>query len=96
MALSQSQSIGGYFKDENYKRKHNCNYLLSMVNLGKPNTNGSQFIIALEAPWLHGKQIAFGQAVSGTEIMQLINVKAGSWDGKPKLPAVITKSRTCK
>eukprot|EP00126_Sphaerothecum_destruens_P013955 Sdes_comp23920_c0_seq1m22031 len=35
---------GGFFADENFDRKHNQKYLLSMANRGK-NTNASQFFI---------------------------------------------------
>eukprot|EP00958_Prasinococcus_capsulatus_P011929 scaffold1189_cov315-Prasinococcus_capsulatus_cf.AAC.2 len=61
------QSIfDGYFDDENFDLAHAAGGVLSMYNNGKPNTNGSQFVISMGADKeLDGKCVAFGQVVEG-------------------------------
>ena len=59
---------GGFFEDENFDRKHDRPYLLSMANRGK-NTNGSQFFITTQqAPHLDGLHVVFGEVISGNKI----------------------------
>ncbi|KAL8785669.1 MAG: hypothetical protein Q9213_003228 [Squamulea squamosa] len=63
---------GNKFNDENFVRKHDRPYLLSMANAG-PNTNGSQFFITTVAtPHLNGKHTVFGEVVSGQEYVKAI------------------------
>ncbi|KAL8856532.1 MAG: hypothetical protein Q9178_006847 [Gyalolechia marmorata] len=63
---------GNKFNDENFVRKHDRPYLLSMANAG-PNTNGSQFFITtVPTPHLNGKHTVFGEVVSGQEYVKAI------------------------
>ena len=80
---------GTTFKDENFTLKHKNPFMLSMANAGK-NTNGSQFFITTVAcPWLDGAHTVFGQAVSGTEIIQAME-KMGTSAGTTKKVCQIT------
>ena len=61
---------GEKFPDENFARKHDQPYLLSMANSGK-NTNGSQFFITFgPTPHLDGKHVVFGRVIQGQELCQ--------------------------
>ncbi|KAL8948599.1 MAG: hypothetical protein Q9222_005226 [Ikaeria aurantiellina] len=63
---------GNKFNDENFVKKHDRPYLLSMANAG-PNTNGSQFFITTVAtPHLNGKHTVFGEVVQGEEYVKAI------------------------
>ena len=61
------QSIyGGKFPDEGIWIKHTHKGLVSMMNAGQPNTNGSQFIITLGAcPNLDKKNTVIGRVING-------------------------------
>ena len=85
---------GEKFADENFQRKHDKPYLLSMANAGK-NTNGSQFFITfVKCPWLDGKHVVFGEVVEGKEIVDQMH-KQGSGNGNPKAKMVIANSGQC-
>ncbi|KAI4226792.1 MAG: hypothetical protein L6R40_008242 [Gallowayella cf. fulva] len=84
---------GNKFNDENFTRKHDRPYMLSMANAG-PNTNGSQFFITTVAtPHLNGKHTVFGEVVSGQEYVKAIE-DVGSSSGKPSSKVTIVKSGT--
>ncbi|MER7935800.1 peptidylprolyl isomerase [Streptomyces sp. NPDC093272] len=84
---------GEKFKDENFQRKHDRKYLLSMANAG-PHTNGSQFFVTtVLTPWLDGKHVVFGEVVEGSDIVDKIE-GYGSPSGTPKAEIKITASGT--
>jgi len=85
---------GAKFEDENFIKKHDEPYLLSMANAG-PKTNGSQFFITfVKCPWLDGKHVVFGKVKNdqGKKIIDTIHANASSADGKPTAVVTVTNS----
>ncbi|ROV89009.1 hypothetical protein VSDG_08700 [Cytospora chrysosperma] len=80
---------GEKFDDENFERKHDRPFLLSMANAG-PGTNGSQFFITTVAtPHLDNKHVVFGEVVTGKSVVrQVENLPTQSGD-RPQQPATI-------
>jgi len=75
---------GPMFKDENFKAGKHERYTLSMANTG-PNTNSSQFFICLDkAPWLDGKNVAFGKLIKGEQVLDRIGTQGEGQGGKVK------------
>lgn len=63
---------GEKFDDENFERKHDRPFLLSMANSG-PGTNGSQFFVTtVPTPHLDGKHVVFGEVINGKNIVREI------------------------
>ena len=82
---------GEKFADENFTKKHDAKYVLSMANAG-PNTNGSQFFITTSlTAWLDGRHVVFGKVTSGSDVVDRIEAK-GSPSGKPECELKIVKS----
>ena len=79
---------GEKFEDENFERKHEKPFLLSMANAG-PGTNGSQFFITtVPTPHLDGKHVVFGEVLGGKGIVRNIeNLKTQS--DKPAVDVAI-------
>lgn len=71
---------------------HESEGILSMANIGRPHTGGSQFFITLAAtPWLDGHHTVFGKVVKGIEVVREIgHVKTGPQD-RPVHDVVINK-----
>ncbi|PWW72419.1 peptidyl-prolyl cis-trans isomerase [Tuber magnatum] len=87
---SGGESIyGTKFEDENFEKKHDRPFLLSMANAG-PGTNGSQFFITtVPTPHLDGKHVVFGEVLSGkSTIRKIEDLKIDNTD-KPGKPVVI-------
>uniref|UniRef100_A0AC34FM06 PPIase cyclophilin-type domain-containing protein n=1 Tax=Panagrolaimus sp. ES5 TaxID=591445 RepID=A0AC34FM06_9BILA len=80
---------GGTFEDENFEVPHK-EYMLSMVNQGQPNTNGSQFAFTIFGePDLDGKNVAFGKVLQGTYILDEIRKIPVDKNSKPIADIVI-------
>lgn len=80
---------GNKFDDENFTKKHDKKYLLSMANCGK-NTNGSQFFITFEkTEWLDNQHVVFGEVVEGEDIVKSME-KQGSPSGRVKVRVQIS------
>lgn len=88
-----SGSPGYSFILENSTLPHTFG-VLSMARSTDPNTNGSQFFVALSrdgTKHLDGRYAAFAEAISGTEtILETAKVKVGEAD-KPEKPPVIKR-----
>lgn len=85
-------SIPGEFSRNGFKNdlKHRKG-VLSMARSQHPDSAGSQFfIMAADAPHLDGQYAAFGQVVSGLDVVdEVVNVKRNAMD-KPLVDVVIT------
>ncbi|KAF8429734.1 cyclophilin-like domain-containing protein [Tirmania nivea] len=87
---SGGESIyGERFEDENFVKKHDKPFLLSMANAG-PGTNGSQFFVTtVETPHLDGKHVVFGEVVSGEGVIRKIEMTKTDASDKPREAVVI-------
>ena len=66
--------------------------VISMARSMMPNSAGSQFFIMHQnAPHLDGQYAAFGQVVSGMEVVDKIASVPTDWNDKPRTPVKMTK-----
>ncbi|XP_048090490.1 peptidyl-prolyl cis-trans isomerase G [Alosa alosa] len=74
---------GGFFEDESFSVKPNKEFLLCMANRGK-DTNGSQFFITTKpTPHLDGIHVAFGQVISGQDVVRTIESQKTDPNNRP-------------
>lgn len=87
---SGGESIyGEKFEDENFEKKHDKPFLLSMANAG-PATNGSQFFITtVPTPHLDGKHVVFGEIIAGKGTIRKVEDGKVDNSDKPLKPVVI-------
>lgn len=87
---SGGESIyGTKFEDENFIKKHDKPFLLSMANAG-PGTNGSQFFITtIQTPYLDQKHVVFGEVLSGKSVIRKIEEMKTDNTDKPGKPVII-------
>ncbi len=87
-----SGSPGYSFALEKSTLKHDFG-VLGMARSTDPNTNGSQFYVALSreaTEHLDGKYATYGQLVRGKDVvMKIANVKIGPKDDRPEKPPLI-------
>jgi len=63
---------GEKFADENFEKKHDRPFLLSMANAG-PGTNGSQFFVTtVPTPHLDNKHVVFGEVLRGKSVIRAV------------------------
>lgn len=83
----------GYNVNDEYhpELKHNKKGLLSSANVGRPNTNGSQwFITVAPTPWLDGKHSIIGEVTEGYDIVEKISLAQTSMGDRPVQEIKIT------
>lgn len=84
----------GYRIDDEFSDVKHARGILSMANMGYPDSAGSQFFIVVkDSPYLDGKYAAFARVVSGMEVAdQVAAVETGARD-RPVEPVVVESIR---
>jgi len=83
---------GEKFADENFVKRHDKPYLLSMANAGQ-HTNGSQFFITfVKTPHLDGKHVVFGEVADQTSKDIITKMESKSLDSSGRTSGTITIS----
>jgi peptidyl-prolyl cis-trans isomerase-like 1 len=85
---------GGKFEDEITRNlKHTGAGVVAMANTGQPNTNTSQFYVALKPlPSLDNKHTIFGRIYSGMSVIRRMGMVATDADDRPKDPITIHRA----
>ena len=64
--------------------RHDGPGILSMANIGRPNTGGGQFFITLVAtPWLDDAHAVFGRVSEGMDVVRAIRIRDPQSDPNP-------------
>jgi peptidyl-prolyl cis-trans isomerase A (cyclophilin A) len=72
------------------KLRHDKAGILSMANIGQPNSGGGQFFITLAAtPWLNDKHTIFGEVVEGMDVVKKIGGTQTSQGDRPVKPITL-------
>lgn len=80
---------GPKFPDESFANHHHKRGLLSMVNVG-PDTNNSKFFITMRSlSNFNGKNVVFGEVVSGMDVLDEVENVETEANDKPKVPVTI-------
>jgi peptidyl-prolyl cis-trans isomerase A (cyclophilin A) len=94
LTLKELYEAQGYRYSVELTSKPPTRGMLAMANSG-PNTNGSQFFIALvDTPWLAGKHTVFGKVVKGMDVVDAIGAVAVDERAQPREPVKILSIRT--
>jgi peptidyl-prolyl cis-trans isomerase A (cyclophilin A) len=89
----------GYNVNDEYHPdlKHDRKGLLSTANIGRPNTNGSQFFITVAAtPWLNGGHSIIGEVTEGYDIVEKISKTPKNAQDRPLENVVIKSAKIVK
>lgn len=64
--------------------RHDGPGILSMANIGRPNTGGGQFFITfVPTPWLDDAHTVFGRVTDGMDVVQSIRIRDPQSDPNP-------------
>ncbi len=64
--------------------RHDSIGVLSMANIGRPNTGGAQFFITLiPTPWLDDAHAVFGKVTEGLDVLRMIRIRDPGSDPNP-------------
>ena len=64
--------------------RHDGPGVLSMANIGRPNTGGGQFFITFApTPWLDNAHAVFGRVTEGMDVVQAIRIRDPQSDPNP-------------
>ncbi len=64
--------------------RHDGPGILSMANIGRPNTGGGQFFITFgPTPWLDGGHVVFGRVTEGMDVVRSIRIRDPQSDPNP-------------
>ena len=76
--------------DENLSTLHDRPGLVTMANMGRKDTNKSQFIITTQPrPELDRRHVVFGEVIEGMDRIMHISQKYGSMNGSPRVSVSI-------
>lgn len=82
---------GYVFEDEIAPNSKMVRGMVAMANLGKPNTNGSQFfiLVAEDAPLMDGRYTVIGSVIEGMDVVDRISKVAVDERDIPEMPVYV-------